>query len=328
MKKFVALLISIVTVLTLAACGKKNNSEIDWAKTSLKSSYTIGAVEGAPTLSLVNVADGGFTYTDNNKSVTTNVTIAADAKDILAKMKRGDVDMGIMPVNIAVQLYGDNSKHEFRLATVNVFGGIYMIGNTDVSDIGELKGKVVNCVGYGGTPGLVLKHLLEQNNVPYVEGANATSSDKVFINAISKPAEAKTEYVVLAEPAVTTNIASSQKKVVLDFKKEWQKIHGENSTFTQAGLVVNVSKVNKKYLQALVEHLKENRNYLYNNIADINSKLEAMGATGPIKSLPYTAEILNRCNIDCKTAISMKADIEAFLTANNVELPDKSFYLL
>ena len=96
----------------------------------------------------------------------------------------------------------------------------------------------------------------------------------VFINAISKPAEAKTEYVVLAEPAVTTNIASSQKKVVLDFKKEWQKIHGENSTFTQAGLVVNVSKVNKKYLQALVEHLKENRNYLYNNIADINSKLE------------------------------------------------------
>ncbi|MDD6902537.1 MAG: hypothetical protein PUI94_01485 [Eubacteriales bacterium] len=336
MKKFVALLISIVTVLTLAACGKKNNSEIDWAKTSLKSSYTIGAVEGAPTLSLVNVADGGFTYTDNNKSVTTDVTVAADATAVVANLINGTYDMAILPINNAAEIYDNSGKHEFRLATVNVFGVLYMIGKEDIAEnMNNLKGEVVYCVGFGGTPGLVLKHLLEKNGISYEVGDNATDKDKVYIYPVAGGQEViqglnggATKFAVLGEPAVTQVSGKTGASVVLDFKKEWQKFHGANSTFTQAGLVVNVNKVNKKYVEALVGHLKGNKAYLYANTDKIPAKLTSMGSTGPISKLTYNETILDRCSSDCKTATSMRANIEAFLAANNVELPGGSFYCL
>lgn len=336
MKKFIALLISIVTVFTLASCGSKSKTETEWDKTPLESSYTIGAVEGAPTLSLVNVVDGGFTYTDNDKSVTTDVVVAADATAVVANLINGTYDMAIMPINNAAEIYDNSGKHEFRLATVNVFGVLYMIGKEDIAeDMNNLKGEVIYCVGFGGTPGLVLKHLLEKNNIAYEVGDNVADSDKVYIYPVSGGPEAiqglnsgATKFAVLGEPAVTQVSGKTGSSVVLDFKKEWQKFHGENSTFTQAGLVVNVNKVNKKYVEALVGHLKNNKAYLYANPDKIPAKLTAMGSTGPISKLTYNETILNRCNVDCKTAVSMKADIKAFLTANNIELPGDSFYCL
>ena len=336
MKKIVALLISIVTVFTLAACSSKSKAETEWDKTPLESSYTIGAVEGAPTLSLVNVVDSGFTYKENGTSTKTNVTVAADATAVVANLKNGTYDMAIMPINNAVMLYNDSSAHEYRLASVNVFGVLYLIGKEDIAeDMNNLKGEVVYCVGFGGTPGLVLKHLLEKNNIQYEVGDTATDNNKVYIKAVATGPEViqglnsgATKFAVLGEPAVTQVSGKTGTFVVLDFKKEWQKFHGENSTFTQAGLVVNVNKVNKKYLRALVEHMKDNKAYLYENPDRITVKLGWMGSTGPIATLNYTEEILNRCSIDCKTATSMKSDIEAFLTANNVELPGDSFYCL
>lgn len=326
MKRFLAIFVAIITLFGLASCKKSESNELDWNKTALADSYTVGAVEGAPTLSLVNVVDGGFTYAAEGKSVTTEVTVAADAKDVVSKLKNGEYDMAILPLNNAVTLYEDSGKREFRLASVNVFGVLYMIGKTDVTSFSDLKGKVINCVGYGGTPGLILKHLLKNNNVEYAEGANAADNDRVYINAISAPAEAKGEYVVLGEPAVTAVCKQSGRKVVMDFKAEWQKIHGENAEFTQAGLVVNVSKVNKKYVESFVNHLKNNREFLYANESAINDKLRAMGSNGPISKLTYNKEILDRCSIDCKTAISQKKNVEEFLRANGVATPDASFY--
>lgn len=336
MKKIVALLVTFVTVFAFVACGGNKKTETEWDKTPLESSYTVGAVEGAPTLSLVNVVGGGFEYEANGTSVTTNVAVAADATAVVANLKNGTYDMAILPVNNAVTLFGDSSKHEFRLASVNVFGVLYMIGKESIDeDMNNLKGEVVYCVGFGGTPGLVLKHLLEKNGIAYEVGDTAASRDKVYIKAVATGPEViqglnsgATKFAVLGEPAVTQVSANTSTSVVLDFKKEWQKFHGENSTFTQAGLVVNVNKVNKKYVQALVNHLKNNKDYLYANTDQIATKLIEMGSTGPISKLKYNETILNRCNIDCKNATSMKKDIEAFLTANNVELPASSFYCL
>lgn len=337
MKKLIALILSLVTLCSFTACAESGQSESAVSSNEkVEKTYTIGAVDGAPTLSLVSVADGDFVYSDDKNDYKTNVTVAADATTVVANLKNGTYDMAILPLNNAVTLYNDNDKHDFKLASVNVFGVLYMIGKNDIcEDLSLLKGKVVYVVGGGGTPGLVFKRLLEANNVEYAMGDVVENSEKVYIKAISGAPDAiaglnvgNTEFVVLGEPAVTQVNAKTNTSVVLDFQKEWKKLYGENSEFVQAGLVVNTAKVDLGYVSALVEKLKGNKDYLYANTDKIPERLTAMGST-TIAKMTFTETLLNRCNIGCEKSKAQKSNVEAFLSANGVKsLPADDFYLL
>ncbi len=337
MKKFLAVILSVAfACIALVGCAGNNNSEESKGNVSkTEKTYTIGAVDGAPTLSLVSIADGSFAYSTQTTEYKTSATVAADANAVVANLKNGTYDMAILPLNNAVTLYNDNSDHDFKLASVNVFGVLYMIGKTDIGEnLSALKGKVVYAVGGGGTPGLVFKHLLARNNIKFAMGDTVEDSETVYIKAISGAPDAiagltkgDTEFVVLGEPAVTQVSAKTGAKVVLDFKKEWQKLHGENSAFVQAGLVVNTAKVDRDYVAALVEKLKDNKQYLYDNTDKISERLTAMGST-TIAKLTFTEELLNRCNIGCETASSQKTNIEAFLSAHSITLPENDFYYI
>ena len=337
MKKIIAFILTLVTIFAFAACAEKKND-------ATQVEYTLGAVEGAPTLSVVNIADG-FDYSGSDKEYSTRVSVAADADAIKSGMLNGDFDMAIVPLNLAAVLYNNNEKHSFKLASVNIFGVLYMVGTSVIADgdLAVLKGKVVYTVGKGGTPDIVFQNLLKKQNIESEYGDEAIT-DKVVVKVSTQEEiiaafnAGTCEYAILGEPAVTGVIGKTKEQgtvIALDLQAEWKKYYGDTD-FVQAGLVVNTDKVDIAYATALVEKLKENHDYLYANTDKISDRLKAIGST-KIANLKFNEAILNRCNIGCKNASSLKTEITAFLTANGFsenapqpvkKLPADDFYLL
>lgn len=341
MKKFLAIILSIVTCFAFVACSSSTDSGSSSGSgsssvTKTQTTYKIGVVDGAPSLSVVNIANG-FEYETADTKYTANIEVlqsgdSAPATIITGMNKTDGFDMAIAPLNVAYKLHNSNAK--FKLASVNVFGVLYMIGKTTINeDMNNLKGKVVCLTSGGGTPEILFKHLLTKNQIGFEESDTVTDANKVYIKYVGAQQiiaglkQGTVEYGVLGEPAVTKANAATGSTVVLDLQKEWKKFYGEGQ-FVQAGLIVNSEKVNVEFVNALVEKLKQNKQYLYNNADGIGNTLVSVYSETVMKGIKFNASVLDRCNIGCETASSQKAAISAFLTAHGLTAPNDDFYFI
>lgn len=340
MKKFLAIILSIVTCFAFVACSSSTDSGSSSGSgsssvTKTQTTYKIGVVDGAPSLSVVNIANG-FEYETADTKYTANIkVIPADGAPtkIASEMNKTDgFDMAIAPLNVAYKLHNSNAK--FKLASVNVFGVLYMIGKTSINeDMNNLKGKIVCLTSGGGTPEILFKHLLAKNQIEFEESDTVTDANKVYIKYVGAQQiiaglkQGTVEYGVLGEPAVTKANAATGSIVVLDLQKEWKKFYGEGQ-FVQAGLIVNSEKVNVEFVNALVEKLKQNKQYLYDNADGIGNTLVSVYSETVMKGIKFNASVLDRCNIGCETAKSQKSAINAFLTAHGLTAPNDDFYFI
>lgn len=341
MKKFLAIILSIVTCFAFVACSSSTDSGSSSGSgsssvTKTQTTYKIGVVDGAPSLSVVNIANG-FEYETADTKYTANIEVlqsgdSAPATIITGMNKTDGFDMAIAPLNVAYKLHNSNAK--FKLASVNVFGVLYMIGKTTINeDMNNLKGKVVCLTSGGGTPEILFKHLLAKNQIEFEESDTVTDANKVYIKYVGAQQiiaglkQGTVEYGVLGEPAVTKANAATGSIVVLDLQKEWKKFYGEGQ-FVQAGLIVNSEKVNVEFVNALVEKLKQNKQYLYDNADGIGNTLVSVYSETVMKGIKFNASVLDRCNIGCETAKSQKAAINAFLTAHGLTAPNDDFYFI
>lgn len=341
MKKFLAIILSIVTCFAFVACSSSTDSGSSSGSGSssvekTQTTYKIGVVDGAPSLSVVNIANG-FEYETADTKYTANIEVlrsgdSAPATIITGMNKTDGFDMAIAPLNVAYKLHNSNAK--FKLASVNVFGVLYMIGKTTINeDMNNLKGKVVCLTSGGGTPEILFKHLLAKNQIEFEESDTVTDANKVYIKYVGAQQiiaglkQGTVEYGVLGEPAVTKANAATGSIVVLDLQKEWKKFYGEGQ-FVQAGLIVNSEKVNVEFVNALVEKLKQNKQYLYDNADGIGNTLVSVYSETVMKGIKFNASVLDRCNIGCETAKSQKSAINAFLTAHGLTAPNDDFYFI
>lgn len=341
MKKFLAIILSIVTCFAFVACSSSTDSGSSSGSgsssvTKTQTTYKIGVVDGAPSLSVVNIANG-FEYETADTKYTANIEVlqsgdSAPATIITGMNKTDGFDMAIAPLNVAYKLHNSNAK--FKLASVNVFGVLYMIGKTSINeDMNNLKGKIVCLTSGGGTPEILFKHLLAKNQIEFEESDTVTDANKVYIKYVGAQQiiaglkQGTVEYGVLGEPAVTKANAATGSIVVLDLQKEWKKFYGEGQ-FVQAGLIVNSEKVNVEFVNALVEKLKQNKQYLYDNADGIGNTLVSVYSETVMKGIKFNASVLDRCNIGCETAKSQKSAINAFLTAHGLTAPNDDFYFI
>ena len=341
MKKFLAIILSIVTCFAFVACSSSTDSGSSSGSgsssvTKTQTTYKIGVVDGAPSLSVVNIANG-FEYETADTKYTANIEVlqsgdSAPATIITGMNKADGFDMAIAPLNVAYKLHNSNAK--FKLASVNVFGVLYMIGKTSINeDMNNLKGKIVCLTSGGGTPEILFKHLLAKNQIEFEESDTVTDANKVYIKYVGAQQiiaglkQGTVEYGVLGEPAVTKANAATGSIVVLDLQKEWKKFYGEGQ-FVQAGLIVNSEKVNVEFVNALVEKLKQNKQYLYDNADGIGNTLVSVYSETIMKGVKFNASVLDRCNIGCETAKSQKSAINAFLTAHGLTAPNDDFYFI
>ena len=337
MKKLLALLLVLFTAFTFIACDGSQTSESQ--KQDEQLTFNVGVVDGAPALAVADIING-YDFDGKGYDVKTGVELSANAQTITASLINGELDMAIIPLNLASKLYNESKNLNLKLATVNIFGCLYMIGKNDLASVEDLKGKIVYTVGQNGTPEIIFNFLLSQAGIEYEYGDEVVDSNKVYVKVASQASEiiqalkgGNADYAILGEPAVTNICAKTGASVVMDMQAEWQKHHAEGK-FVQAGLVVKGSVAEKtEYLEALIAKLGQNKDYLSANVTSLKELYTNKGSAS--LKIDFTKEILDRCNVGCSKASVEKANIVAFLTAvKNFkaplvggELPKDDFYL-
>ena len=347
MKRLIATLLTLFTLFAFVACvDGANDAQIESETQTITENktfeYKLGVVDGAPSLAVANILDGfTYEYTENGTKYVYNTTVdlVNGAQNIRSGVLSGDYDMAIAPLNLASVFYNVKPELGIKLASVNIFGCLYVVGDNEVTDFSEFKGKTVISVGAGGTPDVIFRNLLAKNGVE-INGEDENSEEKVTLTYADAASgvilafnNGEADFALLGEPAVTTIAGKLNKKIALNLQNEWKKAYPEVN-FVQAGLCVN-NKVSSesKYIDALLAKMAENKTFIYekaDELKDIFAKAEST-----LKSTAFNADILDRCNIDCKKASTIKADVEAFLNAvknYNAQqiggkLPGEDFYL-
>lgn len=237
-------------------------------------------------------------------------TMAAAADEINAAFLKGDLDIVLIPANVASVLY-HKTEGQIAVVDINTLGVLYLLESKEtVSSVADLAGRTVYLPGKGTTPDYALQYLLEQNGIEIGEVDLQYKSEAAeVISALSEEPDA---LGLLPQPAATT--ACMQQKdlrIALDLTEEWDKVTMDSS------LVTGVTAVRREFLeqnesavQAFVKDHMESAQFANENVeeaAELVAALEIVPkATVAAQAIPY-------CNITCLTGKDLRTALSGYL---------------
>ena len=284
--------------------------------------------DGTPALALANVMDQGIQH----EEINANFHIV-QASEIAARVSQDSCDMAIMPTTSAANLF--TSGVELKLASVNVFGNLYITGTHEVESLEELKGKRI--LTTGATTLQMVEYILKNNQIPYEE-AGAAIEGKVALTVLNDASEIipllkqavmkKTElYGVLGEPQVTkAQSVISELKIAVDLQKEYKTITGFDG-YPQACLIVKnkLLQQNKAWVEKFLSTIEDNEDYLKNNTTNLPEVFKKYESN--LANMSFTADTIKRCNIRLEYFLAVKNSVIAYIKAlTNKEVNESFFY--
>lgn len=297
MKKLISILLTLVFILSLSACGV-NVKEV---KANV---YGIAGPTGIGLATLMKDAkngEGSFDY---------NIQLAASNDEIVAKITNKEADIAAVATNLASTLY-NKTNGGIKVLAVNTLGVLNVVTKgVEVKSIADLKGKTVYSTGQGANPEYILKSVLENNNLKIGED--------VTVEFVSQPAElvakvvpAKEAVVIAPQPVATTiTVQDKEAKIAIDLNDEWDKFNDKKLVM---GCIIARSEYVEENPEAIEAFLKDYEA----SIAAVSEDIDATAAAcEEFKIIPKAAvakKAIPYCNIVFEDGAEMKADLSAYL---------------
>ncbi len=324
MKKITALVLSLILVFSLVACGNKDTA------VTFDRDIKVYTLMGPTGIGMAKLIDDN---TNGTSSLKYDFNIASAPDQISAQVIKGDFDIAAVPVNLASVLY-KKTGGALYVAGVNTLGVLYVLenGNT-VNSIADLKGKTLYATGQGSTPEFALNYILEKNGL--VPGTDVT------VEYITEHSELATKMIsgdvtlgMLPEPNVTsTMIGNSAVRIALNLTEEWSKV--SDADMVQGVIIVNktFADENPEVVKEFLKEYAESVDFVKNNVDEAATMCETAGI---IPKAAVAKKAIPNCNLTMVTGDEMKSMISGMLTvlynANpssvGGELPADAFYLI
>jgi NitT/TauT family transport system substrate-binding protein len=302
MKKWLICILYILTISLSAGCQNKPESLL------------MMVPFGSPQLSQIYLQDDEYYQVD--------IVMGPDL--LVSAFGSETHDVIFAPTNLGAQLYKNGSP--YRLAAVVVWGNFYLASkHTQLNDISELSGKTIHAFGQNQTADIILRYLLEQNEVEahivYVDSV-ATAQGLLISD--------QADIILTAEPSLSILKQNVSDLKSLDLQAVYQLITGDAS-YPQAGVFVH-ERVNALSIEKLRFDLEA-------SITKTNEALtsSAQRAIDLGMNIPLDALILAIPNshlryvraLDAKSAIDNYFQIILTLNPNLIggQLPDDDFYI-
>lgn len=282
----------------LGGCGQKETETV---------TIRIGSLKGPTSMGLVSLMD----QTKNGEAGQNyEFTMAAAADEINAAFLKGDLDIVLIPANVASVLY-HKTKGQIAVVDINTLGVLYLLESKEtVSSVADLAGRTVYLPGKGTTPDYALQYLLEENGVEIGEVDLQYKSEAAeVISALSEEPDA---LGLLPQPAATT--ACMQQKdlrIALDLTEEWDKVTMDSS------LVTGVTAVRREFLeqneaavQAFVQDHMESAQFANENVEEA---AELVAALEIVPKASVAAQAIPYCNITCLTGKDLRTALSGYL---------------
>ena len=326
-KKMLAVMLSIALCFGLiAGCGNVQTKE------TVKNDISVGSLKGPTSMGLV------YLMSQSEKGETANnytFTMAAAADELLPKMISGEIDIALVPANVASVLY-QKTEGGVCVIDINTLGVLYMVsGDDSIQAMEDLKGKTVYLTGKGTTPDYVLQYLLTENDLSTDDVTLEYKSEATEVVAVL--AENPEAVGVLPQPfATVAGMQNETLSVVMDLTAEWTAVQGEGASSLVTGVTVVRNEFLKENPEAVAAFLKEHQASAAYANENVEEAAELVVDYGIIEKAPVAVKAMPYCNItyidgkDMKTALSGYLEVLYGQDPSSVggSLPADDFYYI
>lgn len=311
-------------MLLLAGCGDAKKEE----KVTIK----VGSMKGPTSMGLMHLMNEAK---EGNTDNTYEFKMVAGADELLPSMISGDLDIALVPANVAAILY-QKTEGQVTAIDINTLGVLYMVsGDASVKQVQDLKGKTIYLTGKGTTPDYVLQYLLKENGVAKEDVALEYKSEPTEILALLGKDE--TAIGVLPQPFVTAACMKNESlSVVMDFNEQWDMLQGDSKSRLVTGVTVVRKTFLKEHKSAVESFLNDHKeSALYAN-EHVEETAALVAEAGIIEKAPIAEKAIPNCNITYIDGIDMKNALYGYLnvlytqdaTAVGGKMPEDDFYFV
>lgn len=318
LKKLLSAALAAALVLSLAACGKKDqpapsgsqsasqsgtaSQEVDFSGVKIR----VAAMNGPTGMGMARLADQ---VRNDMLPYECDVTFSGSPDDVRAGLLSGELDIAAVPVNMAAALYNKTGGEILTLAA-NTLGVLYIVEKGDtVQSMADLAGKKILAAGQGSTPEYVINYLLEKNGLT---GSVEVEYVSEHAEAVTQMAAGNADLILVPEPFVTTALSKVEgARVALDLTQEWAKV-------SDADMVMGCLVVSKAFAEADPQALRHfmtqyavSADYCTSHPAEAAVFIEEFGIMG---SAALAEKAIPNCNIVCVTGREMVDMVTGMLT--------------
>lgn len=327
MKKLTSLLLSVVMLVSLLACGAS-------AKTLSAKTLRIAGLKGPTTMGLVNLLS---MEKNGTAAMDYDLQLYGAADEIVPKLIKGNLDMAAIPANLAATLY-QKTNGGIQVLAVNTLGVLYIVESGDtVHSVEDLRGKTIYASGKGNTPEAALNYVLTQNGIdPSTDVTIEWKSEQA--ECLSALMAEENAIAMLPQPFVTTAQTQNENlRVALDITEEWEKLASANGS--DATLITGVVVGRKDFVEQNPQLVQEFLSQYEQSVAYTQEDTAGAAAlVGQYDIVPEAVaqKALPECNITFIKGEEMQAKLSAYLQtlldqnpkSIGGQLPGDDFYYL
>lgn len=304
MKKLFAIVLAILMLATMTACGR-NTADKPEESTGSATPINVMVLNGTTGFGMANLMDDAA----NGKSKQAyQFSVETDASNVVAGLVNKSVDIAALPTNAAAAVY-NKTQGGVQVLALNTKGVLFLVtdGSVTVESMADLAGKTVYVPAQN--PSFIFQHLVEASGVTDVTIDN-TYSQPADLNTVV--ASGQVSIAVLPEPMVT--VAKSKNpnlQIALDLTAEWDKVSPTGS-LVQGCVVVRkeFAEANPEAIDTFLEEYGASIQTMMDDIEGTAAKIEANGI---FAKAAVAAKAIPNCNVCFITGSEMKTALAEFL---------------
>ena len=292
----------------------------------------VGSLKGPTSMGLVSLMDKA------SKGETANVyefTMAGKADELVGKIANGDLDIALVPANVASVLY-NKTQGNVTVLDINTLGVLYVVASDDsITSMADLKGRSIYMTGKGTTPEYVMNYLLKGNGLSTSDVDLQFKSEATEVASLLK--EDSSAIGVLPQPFATAAcIQNPDLKTVLELTEQWNLLNKDTGSMLVTGVTLVRSDFLRENQAPVAEFLEEHAQSALFATEHVEEAAELIAAQGIVEKAPIAQKALPYCNIVCLTGQEMKDALSGYLStlmeqdpkSIGGQLPGDDFYYM
>lgn len=280
-KKILGVITVLLTLGLFVGCTAKESTEVKEIK--------VVVPDGIPSMATAKMIKENPEIT---KGYNISYTIEKTPENIVSEVLKGEVDIAIVPSNVAATAY--NKGAGYKIAGTVGWGSFQIISTEKDSAMEDLKGNEVYNIGKGLTPDIVTQTVLKDKGIDPSKDINFS-----YLNGVTELAPTiiagKTKYAVLPEPAYTQVSLKKEIYTVLDLNEEWKKLNDSEYGFPQATIIVKEELLqnDSKFVEKFLKEIEESCKFANDKKEELANYCEEIGVSANKAIIPKAIEKSN-----------------------------------
>ncbi len=328
-----AVLAIACAVLALTACAPaesapaEGEASTDIGRAQAPTDVSVMSMTGPTSIGLLDLMEKA----ENGETVDTyQFDIVGTADEITGKVVSGDVDIALVPANVASVLY-NKTEGAISVIDINTLSVLYLVtGDPAITSFDDIAGKTVYLTGKGTTPEYVTRYLIEQKELSNVQLEFKSEAQELAATLAADP----TAIAIMPQPFATAAMAkNAELKSVVNLGDVWKEVAPEGSELV-TGVTIVQNDFAKEHPDAVTRFLEGQTASVQAVLADPAAFSQMVVDKGIIASAPVAEKAIGQCSLTCISGEDMKSALEGYLDVLSSfdaasiggELPDASFY--